>query len=212
MKKRILSLFLALVLCIGLTISASAVSGIEYVIDEVGYLSTDEVASLNRVAASLYDAHGVGIFFIYTTEEYLQEYDVSPLVGGLTDYVVMMENDTNWFVHYGGLGEQIDLATEETLRAVYDSASTYVGGVNDFLNATAELFPVTAESSDSGTQQAEAELEKAVPGARVLRMDMDTTGTKNAHSEILEKFRKGEADILLGTQMVTNHRPEAHHP
>lgn len=54
-----------------------------------------------------------------------------------------------------------------------------------------------------GTQQAEAELEKAVPGARVLRMDMDTTGTKNAHSEILEKFRKGEADILLGTQMVT---------
>lgn len=155
MKKRILSLFLALVLCIGLTISASAASGTEYVIDEVGYLSNDEVASLNRVAASLYDAHGVGIFFVYSTEEYLQEYDVSPLVGGLTDYVVMMENDTSWFVHYGGLGEQIDLATEEALRAVYDSASTYVGGVNDFLNATAELFPVTAEPSDSGTQQAE---------------------------------------------------------
>lgn len=54
-----------------------------------------------------------------------------------------------------------------------------------------------------GTQKAEEELSKAVPGAAVLRMDMDTTGTKNSHAEILEKFRKGEADILLGTQMVT---------
>ncbi len=54
-----------------------------------------------------------------------------------------------------------------------------------------------------GTQKAQEEIEKAVPGARVIRMDMDTTTTKNSHSEILEKFRKGEADILLGTQMVT---------
>jgi primosomal protein N' (replication factor Y) len=34
-------------------------------------------------------------------------------------------------------------------------------------------------------------------------MDMDTTSTKGSHTEILEKFRKREADILLGTQMVT---------
>lgn len=54
-----------------------------------------------------------------------------------------------------------------------------------------------------GTQKAEAELERAVPGSRVIRMDMDTTSTKNAHKEILEKFRNKEADILLGTQMVT---------
>ncbi len=54
-----------------------------------------------------------------------------------------------------------------------------------------------------GTQKAEEELERAVPGARVLRMDMDTTSTKGSHTEILEKFRRGEADILLGTQMVT---------
>ncbi len=54
-----------------------------------------------------------------------------------------------------------------------------------------------------GTQQAEEALSKRLPGARILRMDMDTTTGKNSHSEILEKFRKGEADILLGTQMVT---------
>lgn len=54
-----------------------------------------------------------------------------------------------------------------------------------------------------GTQKAEEELKKAVPGARILRMDMDTTKTKNSHEEILDKFRRGEADVLLGTQMVT---------
>ncbi len=54
-----------------------------------------------------------------------------------------------------------------------------------------------------GTQQAEEEIGKAVPGAKILRMDADTTQTKNSHKEILDKFRTGKADILLGTQMVT---------
>ena len=54
-----------------------------------------------------------------------------------------------------------------------------------------------------GTQKAQEELERIVPGARVLRMDMDTTQTKHSHEKILESFRRGEADILLGTQMVT---------
>jgi len=54
-----------------------------------------------------------------------------------------------------------------------------------------------------GTQKAQEEIERIVPGARIIRMDMDTTQTKNSHEKILEKFRAGEADILLGTQMVT---------
>lgn len=54
-----------------------------------------------------------------------------------------------------------------------------------------------------GTQQAQEELSKAVPGAAVLRMDADTTQTKNSYRDLLDKFRKGKADILLGTQMVT---------
>ncbi len=53
-----------------------------------------------------------------------------------------------------------------------------------------------------GTQQAQEAIEKAVPGARVIRMDMDTTGTKSSHEKLLGAFRRGEADILLGTQMV----------
>ncbi len=54
-----------------------------------------------------------------------------------------------------------------------------------------------------GTQQAEEELGRLLPGAKIMRMDMDTTSTKQAFSNILEAFRNKKADILLGTQMVT---------
>lgn len=54
-----------------------------------------------------------------------------------------------------------------------------------------------------GTQYAEQELEKLLPESKIIRMDADTTGKKFAHEELLSKFRAGEANILLGTQMVT---------
>ncbi len=54
-----------------------------------------------------------------------------------------------------------------------------------------------------GTQKVETELSAQLPEMRVLRMDADTTGTKQAYDTMLDGFRRGEADILLGTQMVT---------
>ena len=54
----------------------------------------------------------------------------------------------------------------------------------------------------SGTEKLERELHTLVPSARVVRMDRDTTGGKFAHQEILNRFRRGDYDILLGTQMV----------
>ncbi len=54
-----------------------------------------------------------------------------------------------------------------------------------------------------GTQRIEQELSILCPDARILRMDADTTSSKFAHDSILGQFRRGEADILLGTQMVT---------
>lgn len=54
-----------------------------------------------------------------------------------------------------------------------------------------------------GTQKAEDDIVSMFPDMRILRMDLDTTQAKFSHEAILSKFRKGEADILLGTQMVT---------
>ena len=54
----------------------------------------------------------------------------------------------------------------------------------------------------SGTQKLEEELQQLLPQARVIRMDVDTTRKKGAHEKMLNQFERGEADILLGTQMI----------
>lgn len=54
----------------------------------------------------------------------------------------------------------------------------------------------------AGTEQVEELVKKMYPQARVLRMDMDTTGGKDGHAKILEKFASHEADVLVGTQMI----------
>ena len=54
-----------------------------------------------------------------------------------------------------------------------------------------------------GTEKCEEELLRRFPGARVIRMDSDTTARRNALPEMLRRFSRKEADILLGTQMVT---------
>ena len=53
-----------------------------------------------------------------------------------------------------------------------------------------------------GTQQIEEKLKELFPGVRVLRMDADTTRTKDSYERILSAFAKGEADVLVGTQMI----------
>ena len=55
----------------------------------------------------------------------------------------------------------------------------------------------------TGIQKAEELLREKFPGARILRMDRDTTRGKGAHNTILGAFANREADILLGTQMVS---------
>jgi len=54
-----------------------------------------------------------------------------------------------------------------------------------------------------GTQRIEEELTALFPEAGLLRMDADTTVSKSAYDSLLGKFRRKEANILLGTQMVT---------
>lgn len=54
----------------------------------------------------------------------------------------------------------------------------------------------------AGTQQIEEAINKLFPDARVLRMDADTTKTKDSYEKILSAFSEHKADILVGTQMI----------
>lgn len=55
---------------------------------------------------------------------------------------------------------------------------------------------------NAGTQKVETYLKEQFPGARVLRMDYDTTREKDSYEKILSAFANREADILVGTQMI----------
>lgn len=64
-----------------------------------------------------------------------------------------------------------------------------------------ECHEKAIEQLGYGTEKIEEEL-KSLFNARVIRMDLDTTGTKGAHEKIISAFRNQEYDILLGTQMI----------
>lgn len=73
-------------------------------------------------------------------------------------------------------------------------------------NESPKYCPVCASMelshSGVGTQRIEDEVLKKFPEARVLRLDSDVMQRKHAYREIFETFSHGEADILIGTQMV----------
>ena len=77
----------------------------------------------------------------------------------------------------------------------------YCGFVKDIPYACPNCSSSSMRYYGTGTQKAYDELKTAFPDARVLRMDVDTTRKKGSHEKILEAFGRGEADILLGTQM-----------
>jgi uncharacterized protein len=150
MTKRIICTVLALVLCFGLAISVSA-EGKEpaFVIDELGYLTDDGIAALNNLGSVYYDMTGVGIFFVYTKAESLEDYDVKAILNGITDYVIMMENETSWYVHVGGKGEIIDVEAEDALRAAYDADETYIGGIGAYMDAAVLYFPELTAAAET---------------------------------------------------------------
>ena len=176
MTKRIICAILVLVLCFSFVISVSAEkTNTVYVIDELGYLTDDGIAALNNLGSAYYDMTGVGIFFVYTKAESLEDYDVKAILNGITDYVIMMENDTSWYVHVGGKGEIIDLAAEDALRAAYDADETYVGGVGAYMDAAVLYFPELTAAAET--------TEAAMP--------------EN------EQFLYDEADLLTDSEEVT---------
>jgi primosomal protein N' (replication factor Y) len=58
-------------------------------------------------------------------------------------------------------------------------------------------------SSGTGTEKIEEQLMGLVPEAKILRLDKDTTSAKGSLENILNRFRKSEANVLIGTQMLS---------
>lgn len=77
----------------------------------------------------------------------------------------------------------------------------------NFSTSVPKICPVCRKkrvrSYGLGTEQLEEEIRNMFPGARISRMDSDTTSVKGAYMKILQSLDKREVDILVGTQMIT---------
>lgn len=78
----------------------------------------------------------------------------------------------------------------------------YCGATYKMLSACPECGSVHINYIGTGTQKVVDDLKKLIPQARILRMDNDTTSTKEGHLKILSAFAEHKADILVGTQMI----------
>lgn len=78
----------------------------------------------------------------------------------------------------------------------------YCGNRYAMLDVCPKCSSVHIKRGYVGTQQVVERLKQMFPGKEILRMDNDTTQTKDAHAEILERFAKRQASVLVGTQMI----------
>ncbi len=78
----------------------------------------------------------------------------------------------------------------------------YCGAKYKMITACTECGSPFIRYGGTGTERVVDELKKLFPSSRILRMDRDTTQSKEGHFKILNKFSAREADILVGTQMI----------
>ncbi len=79
----------------------------------------------------------------------------------------------------------------------------YCGRTQEVLKTCPECGKPYVKYYGLGTQQVEEQIKDLFPQARVLRMDLDTMSTKDAHARVYHDFLEQKADILIGTQMIT---------
>ncbi len=79
----------------------------------------------------------------------------------------------------------------------------YCGYTKEVPKSCHECSSTKIKMQGFGTEKVEEELPRYFPQARIARMDLDSTRTKNAHYKIIRDFEMQKTDILVGTQMVT---------
>ncbi|MGE3278922.1 MAG: primosomal protein N' [Candidatus Altimarinota bacterium] len=78
----------------------------------------------------------------------------------------------------------------------------YCGTFEANLTKCPKCFSVAIRHLGSGTQKAEEQLKQFFPSARILRADKDTTSGKYDFEAIYHQMKNGDADLLIGTQMI----------
>lgn len=126
------------------------------------------------------------------------------------EQIVLLQNRRGFapFISCGSCGESVQCASCRVSLTYHRGRQGALTRCH-YCDFTAPVPPVCPSCGAAelrfegvGTQKVEEALVEQFPGVSVIRMDVDTTGWKGAHDALVERFRRREADVLLGTQMV----------
>jgi primosomal protein N' (replication factor Y) len=110
------------------------------------------------------------------------------------------------FIFCRECGEPIE-CSQCKVSLVYHSGSQilrchYCGEMSSIPKTCPKCHSNAIKFFGAGTQRVEAEARRYFPKARIARLDSDTVSTKGSMENLLDRFGRGEIDILVGTQMV----------
>jgi primosomal protein N' (replication factor Y) (superfamily II helicase) len=147
--------------------------------------------------------HESGLFSTSLHEKILERLERKELI-------ILLQNRRGYapYIQCGGCGDALQCASCHVSLTLHGSGARgrlichYCGHSQQMPRACPSCQEEKLKLLGLGTQKVEEVLSRQYPDARVLRMDVDATSKKGSHAKILNAFGRGEADILLGTQMV----------
>ena len=144
--KKITSVILAVLLCFSLALTAMAVGGARYIVDEGDRLTASELSELEGRAEVLYDRGGIGAsclivdsLGVYTAPEYID--DVYADNCPASDAVVLLNEveSGSAYLYYIGDADSAVLGHEAELLGAYNNEDTYFDGIYEFIDTVAEI-------------------------------------------------------------------------
>ena len=196
MKKRISALLLMLIFCISLSIPAFAAET-NYIIDETGTLTDDELAEANEYADYLADMVGIDFIYAYTYDEDIEAYAKQLSLGKRQDQVLMIENDDVWNVYLRGTSENIiDDEDMKALREAFDNEGNYDEAISAYMYAAAQLIQPDSTLSSGAESTIILDTRERVVDMAELLSDSDKTALLSKLDEISERQK---LDIVVLT-------------
>ena len=196
MKKRISALLFMLIFCISLSIPAFAAET-NYIIDETGTLTDDELAEANEYADYLADMVGIDFIYAYTYDEDIEAYAKQLSLGKRQDQVLMIENDDVWDVYLRGTPENIiDDEDMKALRDAFDNEENYDEAISAYMYAAAQLVQPDSAPSSGAESTVILDTRARVVDMAELLSDSEKTALLSKLDEISERQK---LDIVVLT-------------
>lgn len=208
MKKMFSLVLTALMLCTLLIVPAFAAET-DYVTDEAGLLTADEIASLNQYGKSLFEACAADILFAYISGNDFDEYAQQLTQGKTERFVLMIENDEYWDIYCDDASA--DILTDEDIKALreaYVGEKTYYDGIGAYMYTAATMIvqgstAVIEPDTQTGSDNASGKDNTIILDTRARLVDMADILSDSEETALLEKLDEVSERQQMDVALVT---------